>query len=441
VIGSEESPMSQLDRGDDDVLAHDYFGNDPVLMRDPYPWFEAARAHGPIWQEPNQGVFIVTGHEEYIQIADDTESFSSIVASLGPFTGVVWDADGRDDITDVIEQRRDEVPLSDMLITFDPPAHTEHRSLLRRLLTPRRVAENEVFMQVCAHELLDAFVADGRVEYARQFAGPYTLLVVADLLGVPDEDKPKLLEHFQGDGRPKLGVRSERTMEEEIAQSGGGLVGAVAAYFERYVNERRAEPRDDIVTAISQATFPDGSLPTVADLVALAYMLAAAGQETTAKLLCSAMCHLVHSPDLAKRLRSDRSVVPRFVDESLRMLSPVKGSFRLATTTTQVGDTTIPVGAIVMIANAAANRDPACFAAPAEFDVDRSDLRWQLAFGHGAHYCIGASLARSEAITGLNACLDRMGDIRLASDANLEYVSSLNLRGLKKLPLEFTPVG
>jgi cytochrome P450 family 150 subfamily A5 len=327
-----------------------------------------------------------------------------------------------------------------MLITFDPPAHTEHRSLLRRLLTPRRVAENEAFMQRCAHELLDTFVADGHVEFYRQFAGPYTLLVVADLLGVPDEDKPKLLKHFQGEGRRKFGARSDRTMEQELAQSGGGLVGAVAEHFERYVKERRAEPRDDIVTAISQATFPDGSLPTVADLTALAYMLAAAGQETTAKLLVSAMCHLVHSPDLTKRLRADRSAIPRFVDESLRVMSPVKGSFRLATRTTQVGDTTIPVGSIVMIANAAANRDPACFAQPADFDVDREDLRWHLAFGHGAHYCIGASLARSESITGINACLDRMDDIRLAPDAHLEYVSSLNLRGLKKLPLEFTPV-
>jgi cytochrome P450 len=417
------------------ILDHDYFGNDPDLIRDPAPWFEAAREHGPVWQEPFQGVFIVTGHEEYIQVASDTDNFSNLVVSFGPFTGVSFEAEGRDDISALLEERRSQIPLNNMLITFDPPKHTDHRALLRRLLTPRRVAENEAFMLRCAHELIDAFVADGKVEFNRQFAGPYTLLVVADLLGVPDEDKPELLGYFQrGEGQ---GVRG-RSLEEELAEHGGGLVEHIAHMFERYVHERRAEPRDDIVTAIASATFPDGSLPAVEDLVALAYMLTAAGQETTAKFLCSAMCHLIHDSDLMKRLRVDRSAVPNFVEEGLRMLSPVKGSFRIARRTVQLGGTTVPAGSILMISNSAANRDPACFAAPENFDPDRDDLRWHLAFGHGAHYCIGASLARSESRTGLEALFDRLDDIRLAPGADLQYVSSLNLRGLRSLPLEFT---
>jgi len=417
------------------ILDHDYFGNDPDLIRDPAPWFEAARAHGPVWQEPFQGVFIVTGHEEYIQVASDTDNFSNLVVSFGPFTGATFEADGREDISELLEERRAQIPLNNMLITFDPPKHTDHRALLRRLLTPRRVAENEEFMLRCAHELIDSFVADGTVEFNRQFAGPYTLLVVADLLGVPDEDKPQLLGYFQrGEGQ---GV-SGRSLEEELAEHGGGIVEHIASMFERYVHERRAKPRDDIVTAIATATFPDGSLPEVEDLVALAYMLTAAGQETTAKFLCSAMCHLIHDPHLMKRLRGDRSLVPNFVEEGLRMLSPVKGSFRIARRTVQLGGTRVSAGSILMISNSAANRDPACFAAPQDFDPDREDLRWHLAFGHGAHYCIGASLARSESRTGLEALFDRLDDIRLAPGADLQYVSSLNLRGLRSLPLEFT---
>jgi cytochrome P450 family 150 subfamily A5 len=419
----------------DDILDHDYFGNDPDLIRDPAPWFEAAREHGPVWQEPNQGVFIVTGHEEYIQVATDTDNFSNLVVSFGPFTGVSFDAEGQDDISEMLDEKRAQIPLNNMLITFDPPKHTDHRALLRRLLTPKRVAENEAFMLRCAHELIDGFIADGRVEFNRQFAGPYTLLVVADLLGVPDEDKPELLAYFQR-GRGQ-GVRG-RSLEEELAEHGGGFVDHIAGMFERYVDERRSEPRDDIVTAIATATFPDGTLPSVDDLVALAYMLTAAGQETTAKFLCSAMCHLIHHPDQMKRLRADRAAIPDFVEEGLRMLSPVKGSFRIARRTVQLGGTTVPAGSILMISNSAANRDPACFAAPQEFDQDREDLRWHLAFGHGAHYCIGASLARSESRTGLDALFDRLDDIRLAPDAELQYVSSLNLRGLRALPLEFT---
>jgi cytochrome P450 len=368
-------------------------------------------------------------------VASDTDNFSNLVVSFGPFTGVTFEAEGQDDISALLEERRSQIPLNNMLITFDPPEHTDHRALLRRLLTPRRVAENEEFMLRCAHDLIDAFVGDGKVEFNRQFAGPYTLLVVADLLGVPDEDKPELLGYFQrGEGQ---GVRG-RSLEEELAEHGGGLVEHIAHMFERYVHERRAEPRDDIVTAIATATFPDGSLPAVEDLVALAYMLTAAGQETTAKFLCSAMCHLIHDPDLMKRIRGDRSAVPNFVEEGLRLLSPVKGSFRIARRTVQLGGTTVPAGSILMISNSAANRDPACFAAPQDFDPDRDDLRWHLAFGHGAHYCIGASLARSESHTGLEALFDRLDDIRLAPDADLKYVSSLNLRGLRSLPLEFT---
>jgi cytochrome P450 len=357
--------------------------------------------------------------------------------SFGPFTGVSFNARGRDDISDLIESKRADIPLNNMLITFDPPKHTDHRGLLRRLLTPRRVAENEAFMQRCAQELIDSFVADGSVEFNRQFAGPYTLLVVADLLGVPDEDKPELLAYFQRGQRQ--GVRG-RSLEEELAEHGGGLVEQLADMFRRYVNERRAEPRDDIVTAIATTTFPDGTLPEVDDLVALAYMLTAAGQETTAKFLCSAMCHLIHQPDQMKRLRADRSAIPDFVEEGLRMLSPVKGSFRIARRTVRVGGVTIPAGSILMISNSAANRDPACFADAQDFDQDRSDLRWHLAFGHGPHYCIGASLARSESRTGLDAIFDRMDDIRLAPGAELEYVSSLNLRGLRALPLEFRAI-
>lgn len=155
-----------------EILDHDYFGNDPDLIRDPAPWFEAARAHGPVWQEPHKGVFIVTGHEEYIQVATDTDNFSNLVVSFGPFTGVSFDAEGQDDITELLDEKRADIPLNNMLITFDPPKHTDHRGLLRRLLTPRRVAENEAFMLRCAHELIDGWIADGKVEFNRQFAGP-----------------------------------------------------------------------------------------------------------------------------------------------------------------------------------------------------------------------------------------------------------------------------
>jgi cytochrome P450 len=218
--------------------------------------------------------------------------------------------------------------------------------------------------------------------------------------------------------------------------------------FTAYVEDRRREPRDDVLTGLATATFPDGSTPEVIDVVRIAANLFSAGQETTVRLLGSAFQLVGESPDLQQLLRDEPDRIPDFVEECLRIESPVKGDFRLARRSTTVGGVDIPAGTTVMVLNGAANRDPRRFAEPAEFRIDRRNAREHLTFGRGIHACPGGPLARAEGRVAITRMLERTSDIRISEAAHgpararrYEYVPTYILRGLRRLHLELTPAG
>ncbi len=420
-------------------LADIDFFRDPAVVPDPYPYFTALRERGPIFREPHHGVVMVTGYDEARAIYSDVEHFSSCNSVTGPFPGFPVPLEG-DDVSGLIEEHRDELPMHDQIICFDPPKHTDHRALLMRLLTPRRLKENEDFMWRLADRQIDAFAERGSVEVIGEYAVPYTFLVIADLLGVPEEDRPTFIEDMQGSKRHRAMIGSAKeSLEHNPLQF-------LYSWFTRYVEDRRREPRDDVLTGMAHATFPDGSLPEVIDVVRVAVNLFAAGQETTVRLLGSALQLIADRPDVQERLRAEPQSVPDFVEEVLRYESPVKGDFRLARVSTTVGGVDIPAGTTVMLLNGAASRDPAWFDGPDRFDLDRPNARQHLAFGRGVHSCPGGPLARAEARVSVERLLDRLDDIRIsqqhhgpASARRYSYVPTFILRGLTKLQLEFTP--
>ena len=425
-----------------DFDAIDFFRPaDPAVVQDPYPYFEHLRAQCPVQREPHHDVVMVTGYEEARRVYVDTAAFSSCNAVTGPFPGFPVPLEG-DDVSDLIEQHRDELPMSDQLPTMDPPKHRDHRGLLMRLLTPRRMKENEEAMWQLADRQIDEFVANGRCELVKEFAGPFTLLVIADLLGIPEEDRPRFREAIQGGHRPKDAVGS--TGKQELSHSPlEFLYGELTAYVE----DRRREPRNDVITGLATATFPDGSTPEVIDVVRVAANLFGAGQETTVRLISSSLWLLAERPDLQQALRDDPALIPNFVDEVLRWESPVKGDFRLSKVPATVGGVDLPAGTTVMVVNAAANRDPRHFDDPAEFKADRANAREHLSFGHGVHVCPGGPLARAEGRIAVERLLARAADIRIseehhgpAGDRRFEYAPTYILRGLNRLHLEFTPV-
>jgi cytochrome P450 len=423
-----------------DFEATDFFrGRD--LIADPYEYFDWLRTQCPVHRETHHDVMMVTGYDEAVAIYADTSTFSSCNSPTGPFPGFPVALEG-DDVGALIEMHRGELPFSDQILTFDPPVHTAHRALLMRLITPKRLKENEEFMWRLADRQLDEFVDGGNHEFISGFGQPFALLVIAYLLGVPESDHELFREQLGPRQHEHSGTLGGTGNDDVLAHS---PLEFLYAQFSHYVEDRRATPRDDVLTGLATATFPDGSEPEVLDVARIAANLFAAGQETSVRLFGTALQRLAEDHDLQERLRAQRELIPNFVEECLRFESPVKGDFRLARTTSTVGGTKIPAGTTVMVVNGAANRDPRKFDGPDEFQLERANARQHVAFGHGPHSCPGAPLARAEGRITVERFLDRMSDIRIAEAEHgppgarrYEYVPTYILRGLTRLHLEWT---
>ncbi|MGO8861422.1 MAG: cytochrome P450 [Acidimicrobiales bacterium] len=408
------------------------FFTDPSLVADPYRYYDAIR-RCPVRREAHHEVVLVSGYDEVVAVCrDDRENFSACNVVSGPFPGLPVQPEG-DDISDLIEQYRETLPISEYFATFDPPKHTNHRALLARLLTPKRLKENEDFLWRLADRTIDGFVDRGRCEFIGAFGTPFTMLAIADLLGVPEED------HGRFHRAPEL--------VGDIEGTSGRHIGVSEEWFVEYVEDRRRNPQNDVLTQLAEATFPDGTVPEAIDVARVAVFLFAAGQGTTVDLLSAALLTLAENTDLQEELRNDRSLIPPFIEEMLRLESPVKTNFRLARRTTTVGELEVRAGANVMVMVGAANRDPRHFDAPADLRLDRPNVAEHLAFGRGIHACPGASLARAEARVSLERVLDRMGDVRIDESAHgprearrYQWEPTFLLRRLNALHLEFTTV-
>lgn len=418
-----------------DLDAVDFF-TDNRLLHDPYDYLAALREQCPVRREPHRDVVMITGYEEAVAVYNDDVRFSSCTAVTGPFPGFPVPLEG-DDISDLIAAHRDELPFNDQLPTLDPPLHTDHRALLAKMITPKRLKENEEFMWRLADRQFDEALAGGRCEFVADFGNPFAMLVIADLLGVPESDhndfKDQLLTSTGTIGSSDGDAMHHSPLEY--------LYGK----FTDYITERRERPRDDVLTGLAAALFPDGRIPPVNDVVCVAANLFAAGQETTVRLLSTAVMMIAEDPALQATLRADRNLIPGFVEEALRVESPIRGDFRLSKVPVDVGGVQLPAGTTVMLNNAAANRDPRRFTDPDTFDLARSNARQHIAFGRGAHSCPGAPLARAEAKVSLNRLLDRTSDIWIDEDKHgpadarrYRYLPTFILRGLTRLHIEFS---
>ena len=418
------------------------FFTDTSIIEDPYPYYRFLREeHGPVWIEPKWGVAMVTGLEEAMVVYRDPETFSSCNAATGPFPGLPVMPEA-DDATDLIEQYRTQMPLYGYMATWDAPEHNAYRSLLTGLFTARRLKENEDFMWLLADQELDKFLGRGTCEFIREYSEPFALLVIADLLGVPQTDLARFREWF----RTSRGIGE---LDEEVLQQRRGeseeinLFGFFEATFTSYIEDRRREPRADVLTHLANVTFPDGSTPNITILANEAAFLFAAGQETTARTLAFAMRHLGEDPELQATLRHKRELIPAFIEEILRLESPVKDHFRMARRTTTLGGVEIPAGTSVMLMIGAINRDPRAFEHPDVVRLDRPNRH--VAFSKGVHSCLGQQLARTEIRVSLERAFDRMAEIAIseaqhgpASDRHYTYDPTSLFRGITALHLEFT---
>jgi cytochrome P450 len=412
------------------------FFTDRAIQDDPYRYFDWVRAQSPVWREPNYGMYMITGHPEAMAIYGDPASFppndapsgtfSSCNCVCGSFVKLSVPFVG-DDVSEIIAKCRNELPFSDQLPSFDPPTHTAHRHLLLRLITPKRLKENEAFMWQFADDLIDAFIGTGSCEMVGAYAEPFTLTVIADLEGVPESDHSLFRERLS-------------TVHQEV---GHKPLEFLYDRFSGYIEDRRQNPGTDVLSGLATATFPDGSTPEVKDAALIAANLFAGGQETTVRLLSFTLRMLGERPDLQALVRQNRERIPNFIEETLRLESPLRTQFRMARVRTELGGVEIPAGASLMLVPGACNRDPRLFDNPDVFDIDRPNARQHIAFGHGIHTCAGAPLARAEGRVTINRFLDRTTDITIAEEhhgppdaRHYDYLPTFFLRGLERLYLE-----
>lgn len=413
------------------------FFTDESLVSDPYPYFDHLRSKCPIANATPFDVLAVTGYDEALAVYRDP-AFSSCVSVAGPFSGMPFGPGDTDDVTDLIEQHRDAVPMAEHITSQDPPLHTRTRGLLNKLITPKRLKENEDFMWRLADQQLDTFVDTGGCEFLAEYAKPFSLLVIADLLGVPQEDHEEFKSVFALETVGELG--------KEAPTSHNPLEWLNEKFY-AYIEDRRRTPREDVLTELAQAKHEDGSTPVIEDVMNLSTFLFAAGTETTTKLVSSAVRFIGDNPGFEKELRDDRSKIPAFLEEALRIESPVKSHFRMARTTTKIGDVEVPAGTTVMLLPGACNRDERKFPDPNTFRIDRPNVREQIAFIRGVHSCPGAPLARAEGRISLNRILDRMRDIEISAEHHgppdnrtYTYEPTFIMRGLSELHITFTSI-
>ena len=407
------------------------FFTEKSLVDNPYDYYDAIR-RCPVWREPAHGVVMVSGYEEAVAVQRDTDQNLSVCNIVsGPWSGIPTGTSS-DDISNLIERHRRRLTFGDYFITFDPPKHTAHRSLLSRLFTPKQLKNNEDFLWRLADEQLDHFIAEGKCELVVDYNFPFTLDAITDLLGVPEADR----ERFR-----------RAAIASRIEGERSGFVGVKEEWFVDYIEERRREPGDDVLTELALAKFPDGTTPDAIDVARVATFMFAAGHGTTVDLLSLAMLMLAERPDLQEQLRADNSKIPAFIEEMLRFESPIKSNFRMALRNTRIGGVDVPAGTSVLVMNGAANRDPHRFDEPNEFRLDRPNILHHIAFGRGIHTCPGAPIARAEVRVSLERILDRMADIRLSEADHgrpparrLQWDSTFLFRRLRELHLEFTPI-
>jgi cytochrome P450 len=420
-----------------DLAATDYFTN-PDVAQDPYAYWEYLRSQGPVVREPHYGVMAITGYQEVQAAFKDVDTFSAVNAIGGPFPPLPFTPEG-DDIGEQIDRHRHEFPIFEHMVVMDPPEHEKARSLLSRLLTPRRLQENEDYIWQLADRQLDEFIANGRCEFLGEYGKPFATLAIADLLGVPQADRDEIRRNLGAGNAP--GARVGALDHEPV---GSNPLQYLDDLFSGYIADRREHPREDVLTGLATALYPDGSVPPLLEVVRPATFLFAAGQETVTKLLSSGLQVLCEQPELQEQVRANRNLIGAFVEEALRMQSPTKVDFRLARKTTTIGGVDIPAGTTVMLCLGAANRDPRKFEEPNEFRIDRKNVREHIAFGRGIHTCAGAPLARVEARVTFSRLLERMGDITIdeakhgsAAERHYRYESTFLLRGLSELHVEF----
>lgn len=382
--------------------------------------------HDPFW--------LLTRYDDAMRVSKDNARFLNAPRAT-VFTNKAGEALARE----VTARQGEESPnLVSSLVVLDAPKHPKLRRLTQDWFMPKNLRTIEAQIRELAAKTADRLVAAGpEADFVSLVAAPYPLHVVMQILGVPEEDEPKMLfltqQMFGGQDEDlnKTGMAS--LTPEQISQIVFGAVAEFETYFEGLAAQRRANPTSDVATILATATI-DGEPISARDRAGYYIIVAAAGHDTTSASTAGAMLALAQDPEQFARVKADRSLVSGIVEEAIRWTSPVQHFMRTATEDCQFGDVTVKAGDWLMINYVAANHDPAQFPDPRRFDATRENNR-HIAFGAGAHQCLGLHLARLEMRLLFEALLDRIDSVELAGEP--KRAKSTFVGGLKTVPIRF----
>jgi len=400
----------------------DFFA--PEVIESPFEFYRVVREQAPVYLLPGTNIYMLSRLDDIRQAAKDTATFSSDFLHLlrgpepSPEAAAIY-AGGLEPVN--------------TLLTMDPPQHKTYRSLINKVFSASRVEKMTAYIEQIADELIDAFIDRGECEFVKEFATALPVYVIADQLGVPRSDLHNI-KAWSDAFASRLGGMA--TPEEEVENA--RLIVDYQRYMTAVIEDRRANPRDDMISDLVNITIDGGRLMSLQEAVSMIEQLLVAGNETTTSALSGGLLLLIELPGQMQALLDDPSLIDNAVEEILRLESPSAGLWRVVTRDTRIRGVDIPAGSMLMLRYAAGNRDEQVFEQPDSMDVCRRNADDHLAFGQGTHFCPGAMLARKEMQVSFTKLLQRLTNIRLAEGRNdLSHWPNVVLRGLKELHITF----
>ena len=401
---------------------------DPEIMQDPFPFYQWAHANAPVLEMPGSGFRVVMSFSLCSEASSRPEDFSN------DFSKALSGAMSED--PQVAAILAEGWPQINTLLTADPPVHTRFRKLVNLAFSMPRVNALESGIRQKINSLIDDFIDRGECEFVEEFCVPLPVRVICEQLGF-DLSWHSDVKRWSDAFADRLGHMISHEREMECAKEIVEFQNAVKIK----IDERRAAPTDDLLSAVVNATM-EGERPLEdAEILSIAQQLMVAGNETTTHAIAGGIVHFCNNPDQVAKLRADPSLIPNAVEEVLRLDTPTAGMWRVVKRDCELGDHQFKANEVIILRYAAANRDPAQFPDPDKFDVERKNARTHMAFGKGIHMCVGNMLSRKEMTLAFQEILNRMDDIRLADGAKLEVAPNMLLRGYVAVPITFRKRG
>ena len=387
------------------------------LAEHPYPFYELLRAESPVYKVPGRDEYLVARHVDVLHVLKHPDVFSNALARQG-----------RKHSSGSHEERGEDAST----IASDPPEHKAKRALCFRGFTPGRLRDYEPRIEAIVDDLIDEFVERGEVEFVSEFANPLPILVFCALFfGDAREDYDRFRRWALLEGS---GIRYLPAERQDAARKRGE---GMKEYLAAAILDRHETPRDDVLSEVILAQVErDGEL-RLDYLRAEAGLLLAGGFVTTAHMIASAMLLMLRHPEQMQLVRADHSRIKRMLEEALRVESPVQWQPRVTKVDTELAGVDIPAGSLVLVLLASANRDESTFEEAADFDIARPNTSAHVAFGYGAHFCLGAPLGRLEGRIAFERLLTRLDAIRAVDEHEVTSLESTLFRGPKALRLQF----